>query len=269
MALLCPPQGKPSPLTRPRIILPADLAPGRRYPLDSETAHYVQAVLRCRDTAPVVVSDGGGTEWEGRLRNGSPPEIEIVRARPAASPAAAFLILGQALPKGNKIEAIIQGATELGVAAIVPFVAERCVVRLSPERTPARVARWRKISREAARLSRRADVPAVAEVCPFPEAVARGAAAQTKLLLWEEEAETELAAVLREGANPGEVVALFVGPEGGFTADEVCLARSQGFRTVSLGRRILRVETAALVCLAVLQYARGELAVAPQGRREP
>jgi 16S rRNA (uracil1498-N3)-methyltransferase len=164
----------------------------------------------------------------------------------------------QGLPKGDKLELVLQKATELGAASLYPVETARSVVRLEGRRAEERRARWQRIAEEAARQCGRADVPTVEPIAPLLaslEALPPG----TRVLVLDEEERT---CRLRDAFVPGTPTALVVGPEGGLAREEVQLLVAKGAIPVSLGRWVLRTDTAALAALAVLRHlegARGEL----------
>ena len=172
------------------------------------------------------------------------------------------IILLQGLPKGDKMEQIIEKNTELGVAEIVPVMLKRCVMKLDEKKAASRVIRWNRIAEAAAKQSRRGVIPCVREVLTLPEALSYVKEAERKLLPYEL-AENDAAhgmAYTRDLMNeirPGDTVAVFIGPEGGFEEAEVIKARESGFRTVSLGGRILRTETAGMTVAGWLGYLFG------------
>jgi 16S rRNA (uracil1498-N3)-methyltransferase len=236
----------------PRVFVPSERLSSTRVVLDGEAHRHLAKVLRLEPGNGLVIFDGGGTEIDARVLAVGPRTIELeLGERRAVSLATASITLLQAVPKGDRMDLIVQKATELGVARIVPVVAARSVVR--PSATRAR--RWQTIAQEAARQSGRADVPEVADPVLLREAVA-GTTAATRFVLWEEEHGQSLRRALEGG--PREL-ALLIGPEGGFAVDEVVEARTQGFVPVSLGPRIMRVETAAIVAVALVQAAAGGL----------
>jgi 16S rRNA (uracil1498-N3)-methyltransferase len=173
-------------------------------------------------------------------------------------------VLLQSLARGDRMDWIVQKTTELGVAAIIPVAAGRSVARVEPGAAAPRRARWEKIAREAARQCGRADVPIIREPLALAGALdagreeARGAGAQ--LALWEASRGRSLRqalATVPESTTP--TVTLLIGPEGGFAASEMSAATDAGFEVVGLGPRILRVETAAVVAVALAQAAAGGL----------
>jgi 16S rRNA (uracil1498-N3)-methyltransferase len=155
----------------------------------------------------------------------------------------------------------VQKATELGAARIIPVTTTRAIARLDAAalRTMSRRARWQKIAREAARQSGRLDVPEVEGVTSFATAAAASPKDALKLMLWEGARQTTLRSVLPARDEAPQQIVIAVGPEGGFTVEEVDTARHAGFTPVGLGPRILRTETAALAVLSILGYALGDL----------
>ena len=156
-----------------------------------------------------------------------------------------------ALPKGDKMEFIVQKAVELGVSRIVPYLSKNCVSR--PDKTEKKVERWRKIAAEAAKQCGRGRLPEVAAVVP----VAQAAESETALFFYENERRIGLHDALAGGVR--DTVSLMVGPEGGFDPAEAKAAVDAGLQSVSLGTRILRCETAPIAALAAVLYAGGNM----------
>lgn len=170
------------------------------------------------------------------------------------------ITLYQALPKGDKMDTVIQKAVELGAYAVRPVQTKRCIMKLSGERAETRIRRWQSIAEAAAKQSKRAIVPEVRMPLPMEEALKEAADADVKLIpyeLAESEGENgmERTRLLIESIAPGDEVAVFIGPEGGFELHEIEAAVAAGFRPVTLGRRILRTETAGPTVLSWLVYA--------------
>lgn len=225
-----------------------------------EDYRYLMRVLRLVAGDRVTLFDGHGGEADAEITRVGPRAVELVvreRRRGEAS-TGPLLTLIQALARGEKLDLVVQKATELGVGRIVPVTTERAVPRLETIRAGSRRARWQKIAREAARQSGRADVPEIDPVTPFPIAVAAAPRESLKLILWENARGHRMREALPASAPSGIVVA--VGPEGGFSDGEIEQARAAGFVAVGLGPRILRTETASLAALAVLGYALGDFA---------
>jgi 16S rRNA (uracil1498-N3)-methyltransferase len=167
------------------------------------------------------------------------------------------ITLYQGLPKGNKMEFILQKSTELGVSEIVPFVAGRSIPKLPKERESERLVRWQRIALEAARQSGRSKLPHISPLSDF-SGILDSSVQSVKLLLWEKEQSNRLKPIL-SGHSPPDSVAVMVGPEGGLTKEEAKAAMESGFIPVTLGHRILRTETAAIAILAILQFYWGDV----------
>jgi 16S rRNA (uracil1498-N3)-methyltransferase len=227
----------------------AALAAGR-VELTGEPFHHLAHVLRARRGDRVVLFDGAGREADAVV-DAVAADAALLTAGPprAAAGATVELTLLVGLLKGEKMDWVVQKATELGVTRIVPLAAAHAVVRLDGARRASRIARWEKIAREAARQSGRADVPAVAAVTP-PATAFVDTHSPLRLLFHERDA-----APVAPHLGPYPAAALAVGPEGGFAPDEVAAARAAGWQVVSLGPRILRAETAALAALAIVGHA--------------
>jgi 16S rRNA (uracil1498-N3)-methyltransferase len=168
------------------------------------------------------------------------------------------IILLQALPDKERMELIIQKTTELGVYSIVPFKSKRSISLEERERKQFKAHRWQSIAIKAAKQSRRGRVPLLESYCDFSEALRYAEGSGLKIILWERGDKNPLRDVLRSKGNYGEVT-LMVGPEGGFEAEEVRRAEEGGFIPITLGGRILRTETAAILLVGILQYELGDL----------
>jgi 16S rRNA (uracil1498-N3)-methyltransferase len=168
------------------------------------------------------------------------------------------IILLQGLPDKERMELIIQKATELGIYSIVPFKSTRSISLEERERKQPKAHRWQSIAIKAAQQSRRGKVPLIEPYCDFSEALGYAEGSDLKAIFWERGHENPLRDLLRSHGNYGKV-ALMVGPEGGFDPEEIREAQEKGFIPVTLGRRILRTETAAIVLVGIVQYELGDL----------
>lgn len=226
-------------------------------------AHHLTAVLRLGDGAAVVVCDGQGNEAEGVIAEGAAGAVTVrVTGRRARGTAEWRLTLVQAVPKGDRMEWIIQKAVELGAWSIVPVMTEHGVVRLEGARAAQRVERWQRIATEAGKQCRTAwmtRVEAVSSLGPWLEQAKKDS---PWLVIGSLEPDAcpfrEVLAELR-GRPPGPV-ALLIGPEGDFSPAELAAARAAGAHPVSFGKRVLRVETAAVYALSVAAYELGFMA---------
>lgn len=217
-------------------------------------------VLRLKPGDTIRLADGQGNEALARITamDKESARIDIDPPEPATGNGEPVSItLFQGLPKGDKLDLILQKCTELGVARIVPFMAERSVARLSDDKLDKKVQRWERIVREASRQSGRSSIPAIGCAVDLKTALASDSSA-LRLLLWEGEKDQELRPLL-ERSGRTDSVAVIIGPEGGLTAGEAAMATAAGFQPVTLGSRILRTETAGPAIMAILQYALGDM----------
>ena len=230
-----------------------------RVVIEGEPHRHVARVLRARAGDRLVLFDGEGNEADAEIVaiERDRTTLALGQRRKVAAAAGARIVLLQSLARGERMDWIVQKTTELGVREIVPVAAERSTVRLSAAEAAARRTRWEKIAREAARQCGRADVPTIAPAVGFAEAVdAPRAAGDLRLALWEGSQGRPMRAALTE--SPATVT-LLIGPEGGLGEPEVARAERAGFLIVGLGPRILRVETAAITAVALVQSATGGL----------
>lgn len=221
---------------------------------------HMRRVLRLRPGDRVMLFDDQGWEHEGVLRayTEKSGEVEILRSFRAERDSALEVTLAQALGKGEKMDWIVEKATELGVRRIAPFVSARTVPRLEREKSERRRSRWEKIALSAAKQSGRAQIPEILPLGDFAEVIGRPWECSLKLFFWEGEAGRGLAQIRREADRVGSVL-LVIGPEGGFSSEEAAEAMRRGFQPVTLGKRILRTETAALAALSVVQFLWGDI----------
>ena len=230
-----------------------------RATLGGAELEHMRKVLRFGVGDPVVLFDDEGGEHEGTIASYSTGAAEIAIARSSRpereSPLA--VTLAQALGKGDKLDFIVEKATELGVAAVVPFVCRRTVPKLERDVAARRRERWRRIALGAAKQSGRTRVPEVHELVDFTTVV-HSSPFDLKILFWENEQGRGLRRLHAEVPRAASLL-LVVGPEGGFTADEAALATENGFHSVGLGQRILRTETAAVAAVALAQFLWGDL----------
>lgn len=240
--------------TRRVFLPPAAFAAGDgRAPLSPEARHYLRDVLRLAPGDAVEAFDGAGAAFDATIAPGYEALALGARreARRASGQAEVWLLL--ALAKGEKVDLAVQKATELGATRIATFEAERSIVRLDPRKGEERAGRWRRIAEEAARQCGRADVPEVPPPAPLAAVLATLPPGFAALVFHPGGA--PLAAL----AAPGAGVAAIVGPEGGLTGEEVAACEAAGAARASLGPRVLRAETAAIVAVALLQERFGDL----------
>lgn len=247
---------------------------GEEFDLDAETARKLVRVLRLTEGEVFSGFDGFGREWECALVSVEARRRPAARAvaleeRPAMPEPKLHLSVAQAIPKGDKMEFVLQKGTELGVGEFWPFEAGRSISRLFTDedggaRATQRAERWRKIVAAAASQCGRLEVPVVHAIADFSTVVAVGTE-NGRCLMLDERGDTPALreALMRESVRSAEgeaplKVMLLVGPEGGWTQEERDWADRYGVEAVSLGRRILRTETAALVAASILNWEAGE-----------
>lgn len=214
---------------------------------------HIRTVLRKQPGDLLTLLDGQGREYTVRITAIGKEEVvtEIVDRR-ERHPSGPDIVLGQGIAKADKMDWIVQKATELGVASIVPLVTERTIVKVKDEEK--RVGRWQKICREAAMQSGRPDIPLIGPLRTFPDFIMTLTPGPLTLFLFPwEEGMLPIKEVLR-GKQGVEKVVVLIGPEGGFSQAEADLAKKKGFHLVSLGPNILRTETAAVAVISMIGY---------------
>lgn len=218
-----------------------------------DNAAHIARSLRMAVGENVVLCDGNGTDYTAVLTAVSPQEVtaRIVSVAPSVGEPDVRVVLFQGLPKGDKMEWIIQKSVELGVSEIIPFAAARSISRPDGASAAKKTARWQKIADEAAGQSQRGALPQVGNLCSFAEAL-RAASACDRIFLCYEGGGEGLKALLTDKPRS---LALFVGPEGGFAPEEVAIAEQAGAVRITLGTRILRTETAPLAALSAIMFA--------------
>ena len=224
-----------------------------RLTLTGENAQHAR-VLRLKANEEVLVCDGEG--WECLCRivavSGSGPELAVLERRECRSEAKVRASIYMAFPKADKLEHVIQKATELGVYEIVAFPSARCVSRPDEKSLKKKLERWQKIASSAAEQSGRGRIPKVRVLSSFREALEQAAQADKPLMFYENEQAVTLKMALSE--SPYQTVSLLTGPEGGLEEKEVAQAREAGLQVCTLGKRILRCETAPLCALSAVMY---------------
>lgn len=243
-------------MSLPRIYLPHPIETGDLFVTAADQARYLETVLRMRTGDPLLVFNG--TAWEYKAvvrRNVDGLTLEISGKRPVAADEIE-ITLCQAVPKAEKMTAIIRHATELGAGRIIPFFAARSIPRWSKAKSSEKRERWQRIAVESSRQCGRIDIPEIGDPASYSDILRADTPDCLRMICWEEESTRGIREVLR---NHKDVKAfrVIVGPEGGFDKDEVAQALGAGFFSVSLGRRVLRVDTAAAAVLSILQYERG------------
>ena len=225
--------------------------------LTGENAQHAK-VLRLKAGEEVLVCDGAGQECLCRVTDFDAGEVnlEVLERREASAEAAVEVSVYMAFPKADKLEHVIQKATELGACEIVAFPSARCISRPDEKSLKKKLERWQKIAASAAEQSGRGRIPEVRVVSSYAAALEQAAQADKALMFYENEQATTLRMALE--SSPFRTVSLLTGPEGGLEEREVEQARAAGLQVCTLGKRILRCETAPLCALSAVMYAAGE-----------
>jgi 16S rRNA (uracil1498-N3)-methyltransferase len=254
-------------------IPPEDIAKKEGIKLNADKSHYLISVLRCKKGDVITIIDGKGKAYEAEVVEIAKKHvfINILSETPLDTESPLNLVLCQGVLKGEKMDLVIQKTTELGVKEIIPLIAERCLVKET-----RKVKRWQKIAEEAAEQCGRTVIPTVHEPVEYRNALCVMSDEYKKFLLthydlpitdyglngfifWEEGGISLKEAVLKISPSPSHPftdspIHIFIGPEGGFAAEEVKLAEKHGLIRTTLGKRILRAETAAIVSVALVQF---------------
>lgn len=217
---------------------------------------HIRNVLRMAQGEELSVSDGTGATYLCRICRIEEDCItaDIIERQSSDSELPTRMYLFQGIPKGDKMELIIQKAVELGVYEIIPVQTRRCVVKLDQKKEAAKQKRWTAISESAAKQSGRDIIPKVHNVISFPEAIEYAKALDQKLMAYEKYTDMQRTKTAFDRALKARSVGILVGPEGGFEEEEASAAAQAGWEIVSLGRRILRTETAGFAILSVLMF---------------
>jgi len=253
------PQRKEKKLTIPRLYSTEILQGNETVWLPADNLHYLKNVLRLQEGAGIVIFDSAGHEYEAVITQYSAAGVEVRTVKQIGRAEREIRItLAQALPKAGKMDFIVKTAAELGADLIIPFVASRSVSRMTADKAAQKVSRWGKIALEASRVSRAAGVAQVDHIKKFDAMLKSAAPPGARMIFWEEEQEITLKDVLTDKSLDGcRNYFIIVGPEGGLAKEEIAQAKEAGFLSVSLGRRILKVETAAAAIMAIIQYEKG------------
>lgn len=240
----------------PRFYLPENLSVGQTVALPDNIVRHLN-VLRVRPNENITLFDGKGKAHAARLTilEKRRAEAEILREETADTESPLNITLIQSISSGDRMDFTLQKSVELGITAIQPVISERCIVRLDGERAAKRLARWQEIVISACEQSGRNTVPPVLPIIGYREALDKMPSESTKLIM-----SINRARKLGDIRQPSGAIVFMVGPEGGWTEQEEQQAFEAGFQAVTLGKRILRTETAPLAALAAMQTLWGDFA---------
>ena len=219
--------------------------------------NHIKNVLRMSVGDHICVINGqNNKEYDCEIISIGNEEIEtkICEIRESDQELGNHIVLFQGLPKSDKMELIIQKAVELGAFQVIPVAMKRCVVKLDEKKADVKIKRWQGIAEAAAKQSKRGVIPTVAPVMSYAQAVKMASQMDLKLVPYELAEGMEQTKQLIESVEPGQQIAIFIGPEGGFDPEEIRIATEAGIQPITLGKRILRTETAGFTTIAWLMY---------------
>ena len=224
--------------------------------VEGSDVNHIKNVLRMKLGEKLTVNDGEGWQYlcEVESYEADMAVLHIVEKSKAETELSSRIYLFQGLPKQDKMELIVQKAVELGAYQVIPVSTKRAVVKLDAKKAGKKVERWQQIAVSAAKQAGRGIVPTVGEVCTYAQALKMAEELDVVLIPYELAEGIEETKEIITGIRPGQSVGVFIGPEGGFEEEEVKLAMEAGAKPVTLGRRILRTETAGLTTLSLLMF---------------
>lgn len=242
-------------LMLPRFYCPVPLQANCVFCPPPEVAHHALRVLRLRLGDELVLFDGLGGEYPGKIVETTPTlRLALMDWRELECEAPLSMTLAQALPSGDKMDWLVQKAVELGVQTVQPLQSKRSVVRLAGERAEKRRAHWQQVATAACEQCGRNRLPAIGAILDLPHYLAQPAREnELRLILLPQTRER-----LADFQRPAHGLTLLIGPEGGFAEEEIAAARAVGFRAVGLGPRVLRSETAGLAAMAAIAALWGD-----------
>jgi len=243
-----------------RFYSPQKLSESLTFNISGSDAGHIRKVLRLKKGDAICVFDGRGHEFECCIKSISHDNVtaKVVRAYPRKPEPNVHITLAQAMLKSNKMDTLVRQATELGITRWMPFFCERSVPRPDGTRIEARKKRWNRIMHEALKQCRRNSVMEICDPVSWEKLLEQGESGDLKIVFWENET--------KPLAGPTENysrIMVILGPEGGFSSNEIDLARTHGYKTLSMGPRILRAETAALSACVLMQYLFGDMGLSP------
>ena len=230
---------------------------GDRIVITGEDVNHIKNVLRMKIGEEIAVSNGvDGREYRCEVAQLLPDEVvcklRFIKENDVELPAQVYLFQG--LPKADKMELIIQKAVELGAYSVIPVATRRSIVKLDDKKAAAKQNRWQGIAEAAAKQSKRKIIPKIEKVMSFAEALEMAKELEVRLIPYELAEDMSHTKEIIERIREGQKIAIFIGPEGGFDETEIALASEVGVEPITLGKRILRTETAGMTVLAWLMY---------------
>lgn len=237
-------------------ILPEQVA-GKEIRITGGDVNHIKNVLRLEPGDWVVACDGNGSDYVSRIGTLQPDEVilTVEKIQETGTELPVRITLFQGMPKKDKLELVIQKAVELGVAEIVPVMTKRCVVKLTEEKKiNKRMERWQAIAESAAKQCDRGMIPTVHEPVSYQEALSLAELLEYNVIPYELQEGIQESREIVKTACTKKSLGIFIGPEGGFEPEEVDMALGKGIKPMTLGKRILRTETAGLALLSILMF---------------
>jgi 16S rRNA (uracil1498-N3)-methyltransferase len=229
--------------------------------IEGSEVRHIKNVLRLQPGDQIRLFDGEGFEYEATIRRflANRIEIKITHKSPGTKESPLKIVVAQALLKEKKMDRLLRHLCELGVTQWIPFISERSVPRPDPKRLPVRIERWNKIVKESLKQCRRTTLPEISETLTFEEVMSYGRSCDLMIIFYENES-ASLNSIISSSPQPiPQKILLIMGPEGGFSDQEIANAKADGCRVAGLGPRILRAETATLAACTLFQYLFGDM----------
>ncbi len=238
----------------PRFFVKPEQINEDRILLTGTDVNHIKNVLRMKTGDKLSVCDGNGTDYECEISSLDREEItlDIISSCACSTELTKKLYLFQGLPKSDKMELIIQKAVELGVYKIIPVQTSRCIAKLEPKKEEKKIARWQQISESAAKQSGRGIIPEICKPMNLRDALELAGTLDAAMIPYEKAEGIEKTRELIKELSNKDSVGIFIGPEGGFAEDEILMAEERSVHPITLGKRILRTETAGMAILSVL-----------------
>ena len=233
-------------------VTPSQVKEGRIY-IEGSDVNHMKNVLRMRSGEELMISDGNNLKYRCVIEGYEEEEavLAILESMQVDTELSSRIYLFQGLPKKDRMETVIEKAVELGVYEIIPVAMRYCVVKLDAKKRAAKVERWQKLAEAAAKQSKRSIIPKIHPVMEFKEAASYALNCDVRLVPYENKEGMEATWEAFDAVKPGNSISVMIGPEGGFCEEEIALV-SETMRLVSLGKRILRTDTAGIAVLSML-----------------
>jgi 16S rRNA (uracil1498-N3)-methyltransferase len=245
----------------PRFYIDKPAVTGTDTVITGSDAKHIRNVLRIKPGDSLDLFDDSGFDYHAEVTGLSSGRVDVnIKEKfPSKTESPVAIVLAQAMLKDRKFDEVIRQVTELGVAAFIPFTAHRSVSRPNPERLSARTDRWKKIAAEALKQCGRSRAPDIQGAASFEEMLIQTRTCDKKFIFWEKRAGSGAAARFDIEETNARTIAVAIGPEGGFTDQEVEQAESAGFSPASLGPRVLKADTAAISACVLVQHRFGDM----------